>query len=484
LHNRFQAILLIIGLIFLSALSQVNAFQGQVLGVKAYLKNQASGIPGYQNISLLIPPTNLTDFGLSFSSGPGETQIGQWITRPLPININLTYDYNWLFCLYGKASSGQASLFARFFLYRNSSESFLFESSRSYFLPNSTVQAMLWQSRIKMALSLLNGDRLIFKLFLDVYGSGVFNFYYDSLRFPSYFTDPTETRYMTTTAYGTQYKLSTSENTYFLNEEREASGNLGVQWGIRIWKVNSSAYELTSGTPVALANMGTTKTGYQEQSKTWTCPLTIMASIDYVRVIVYTNFGTGAWQALATFETEALGATQLDNVVWTVVYEIEREYDGTTYSNYFFGSNANPSRITNFVWTANVTKSWHDIYWNLNLSARQTNHIYWLESLTTRQVNHVYWIQNLTAMQWNSIKWVMNLTGMEWHSIQWDLQAGARAWQSLIWAFTFDSLGWHHLYWVFTLEPETNMPVLFVGLAFFGFLALAIVGWRLRRKRI
>jgi hypothetical protein len=80
-----------------------------------------------------------------------------------------------------------------------------------------------------------------------------------------------------------------------------------------------------------------------------------------------------------------------------------------------------------------------------------------------------------------TVKWV----GMDWVPVkQWLFQLNTMGWHSIDWIFALSTSGWHSVYWVFTLGEVSNTPVLFIGLSFFGCLALAIIGWRLKKRRM
>jgi len=149
----------------------------------------------------------------------------------------------------------------------------------------------------------------------------------------------------------TFYKLLTSnteEGDYNLNSE---SGSVTVYWGIRVWKLhNGVETEITAGTPVAQVSRSENGSGIQ--SNTYTPNQTPLDTTDTIIVRVYIKFGSGSWVLAASFKTDALGATQLDSVEWTVYYYTVRAYyAATTRGQYNWGYSGTESKITNFTWS-------------------------------------------------------------------------------------------------------------------------------------
>ena len=283
--------------------------------------------------------------------------------------------------------------------------------------------------------------------------------------FPLAYCPTVETRYFTSNVI--TYKgisIRTLETTPSITPEPKGVID-GKRFGIRVWKTdaNDNETEITSGTPVATVIW--IDDGWYSQ--TWGNPETALDPTDRIVVRVYSSKITPvSWQVIQQYVSETLGASKLDSATWTVYYYLL--ISGTSVSFWYGGTVAYNSRITGFTWTQATTKTWHSLAWNFNLS--------------TRQWSGISWIFNTSAMQWNSVSWIMNMTGQEWHGIAWILDLPTMAWHSSLWAFYMDTLGWHSVYWVFTLGEISNIPVLFIGLAFFGCLALAIVGWRLKKR--
>ena len=162
----------------------------------------------------------------------------------------------------------------------------------------------------------------------------------------------TETRYMRNEQVsGNIYRLGTSQTESALTQSNGGYGSTWGEWGIRVWK---NGTEITSGTPVAIV----THSGVLgEESATWDCPETSLDATDYVEVKVYCrSLGVGSWYQYAKYwQTEALGANQLDSATWTVYYWVRTYYNSflETYTYYYHvGYASADSRITNFQWSS------------------------------------------------------------------------------------------------------------------------------------
>jgi len=110
-----------------------------------------------------------------------------------------------------------------------------------------------------------------------------------------------------------------------------------IRFGIRVWKRDSTGVEteITPGTPVAIVQRNITPTGWQQQSATWACPQTALATTDAIKVVWYVSSDGGAWAIVLEVGyldyyitiTEQLGDTQLDATTWTVRYRTFVWYD-------------------------------------------------------------------------------------------------------------------------------------------------------------
>jgi len=267
-------------------------------------------------------------------------------------------------------------------------------------------------------------------------------------------------------------------DTHTINGLLEGASDTDFYIGIRVYirHVDESETEITDGTSVAIAHIGSGVDGIYTISASWDCPETALASTDAIKVDVRCLCGV-AWDeevavTIATFITEQLVATQLDANEWTVYYRIRRDhytigsppFQLDFYDYYFrFGIDGDDSYITGFKWTSGVTKSWHNIStWNFNLTTRKWLDVSsWNFNVSSRQwLNVASWTFNLTTMAWHTIAtWSFDLISKAWNNIaQWSFQTITRTWQNIIqWEFSLISLGWHTItYWTFQIPNFNN----------------------------
>ena len=147
------------------------------------------------------------------------------------------------------------------------------------------------------------------------------------------------------------YRLGTNQSSTLQFASGMASGRLAVLWSSDVVVRHADGSETTIGTKIAQVSRVTNTEGIRSAS--WTCPLTSLFSTDAVVIKVYDKYGAaGAWNLRATFITERLGASRLDNVAWTFYYHTCRLFDGfDTYGDFMWGTSTYNSRIENFTWT-------------------------------------------------------------------------------------------------------------------------------------
>lgn len=222
--------------------------QGQLLQLPIYLRGTSTYVSGYKDLSSIVP-TSTTNTTIRVNANSSiAILLDKWITPSYAFsgNILLPTQYNFLFSMYGNKSSSSlnnASLFCQIGYYRNNTEFMFFNSSRSERLINNTLTCMLWQTKTNINYSLVSGDRFYIKVFMYTYGSGIFYFGYNGRYVPSYFLDPTETRYFRNdwvsnstvpTAYtlttgtvtsGDYTNVATSDNVYLVVRGAYSTGN-------------------------------------------------------------------------------------------------------------------------------------------------------------------------------------------------------------------------------------------------------------------
>ena len=176
---------------------------------------------------------------------------------------------------------------------------------------------------------------------------------------------PTVTMYMRSdqhTVNGlTAYKLDTV-NSASLKEISGCSVDTRTHYfhiGIRVFIVHpdGSEDEVTDGTAVAIAPVGTGSDITTTTCNTWDCPERLLYTEDAIKIVVECMCGY-SWSessavVLATFVTEQLGAVRLNASTWHVCYRIRRDqvYEfGFRWWHYYFrfGRDADASYIENF----------------------------------------------------------------------------------------------------------------------------------------
>jgi hypothetical protein len=456
----------------------------KILGQNFYFHRDLSGIEGYRVLDA-INPTKKDNNSISQNIPIGIYEVGDgWISPAVPRDINLTRGYNFLFSVWG-AGNGNATLFFKFYAYRNNNEHLLFTSNPSEQLIINATE-MLWQHKTKeVTLEIKAEDRLVLRLFINATVAGRFGLGYDCTQYSSYVYDPTETRYLrsdeVTVNSVRYYKLGISQTASPKMFESFYPLSRTAYWGMRVWKKasNGTTTEITSGTPVAQVSRSVD--GYGIQSVTWACPQTALDATDRIVVCVYQKIVvSGSWLPVSTpnsgWVTEELGATQLDSTNWTIYYYTERDYDTiekVTYADFYWGTSTFISRIENFSWTAVVSKAWYDVsswtaslvtrMWSigmsfsLNLLARQNVTVAsWLFDLGTRiWVDVATWTSDLVTMAWQNISWIFYLGTSIWTDIAtWGASLVAMMWNDVA-TYTFNllSMAWHDLTWLFTLLP-------------------------------
>lgn len=459
MHSRLSSLLLI-GLLFAEILFFYPVVQSstvdKILGQNFYFHRELSGIGDYRVLNTIYP--TLSDRKNITNYAPiGTWEFGDgWISPEVPRNITLERAYNFLFSVWG-AGSGKASIFFKFYAYRNNMEYFLFSSNPSEQLIINATE-MLWQHKTKeVTLEIKEGDMLVLRIFVNVSVAGTFGLGYDCSQYPSYVNDPTETRYMrsdTQTINGlTAYKLGTAQSSSQYSSAATGSSEDSYTWGIGVWKRDSAGTEteITSGTPVA--QVSGSSTGLK--SATWSCPQTSLASTDAIVTRVYVNVSGGAWTLKVTFITEQVGASQLDSATWTVYYYISYTVSvklDISSSMFRFGISTYNSRIENFTWSEAPAGEW--------------------QTVST-------WTFQLPTRQWNNVgTWAYQLLTRQWNNISWSFQLATRAWSAIgTWLFQLDVKGWHTIAtWLFIFEstPEVNViPILFLFTAIGALLIVA-----------
>jgi hypothetical protein len=183
---------------------------------------------------------------------------------------------------------------------------------------------------------------------------------------PFVFASTNETRYMQMTSATVNglycYILGTSEDVTggLQAYTRTGATTYVVSWGIRVWKRDNvgTETEITSGTPVAQVSRSSNG-GYGVQSATWVSIQTSLASTDSIIVRGYMQVGADdSWRKETTWQTEQLGASQLDSTTWNVTYNTKRSTalsPSRTTGEFRWGKTTQTMNIANFQWTSAPT---------------------------------------------------------------------------------------------------------------------------------
>lgn len=175
--------------------------QGSIFtGVPIYLLSRtAVSNSSYKTLNYSKPTSAENNFTTITGVTNGTYLINQWLSPMTLSDMVLSRDYNFLFMFYG-ITTGSGSFFGSFSILRSGSEIFLFNTSIYPYGISSTISNCEWQWKTSQNITFFSKDQVIFKIYVQVWTSGIFRLYYDSASYPSYLTDPTETRYMTSTS--------------------------------------------------------------------------------------------------------------------------------------------------------------------------------------------------------------------------------------------------------------------------------------------
>ena len=168
----------------------------------------------------------------------------------------------------------------------------------------------------------------------------------------------TQTRYMRSDSHVinglSAYQWGTSQSSNFLELNEQSarwSGDLTVEWGIRVWirHADSSETEVTNGNPQAVVTISSGDTGTSMEVEYWTPTPEDMVVTDSIVIRVYMEIG-GTSYSPVEFTTEQLGAIKLLDEQWTIYYHTTRDYRGfpqtRTRGIFSWGDSSHDSRVT------------------------------------------------------------------------------------------------------------------------------------------
>jgi hypothetical protein len=132
------------------------------------------------------------------------------------------------------------------------------------------------------------------------------------------------------------YKLQTVNTATPAFDARVDAATKNVSYGVRVWALDlfGNQYELTSGTPVAVATK--TTEGSEMMLAYWTCPA-YSSMIDSIKVNLYQQFNDEGWSLRRIYVTGSDLLIRLPSASWTFHYYVNRTV-GSTYSTFGFGS--------------------------------------------------------------------------------------------------------------------------------------------------
>lgn len=151
----------------------------------------------------------------------------------------------------------------------------------------------------------------------------------------------------------TGYGLHTGNTATYATVSDVTDGNATSSVGFRVWHVNyrGNLTELTTGTPNATVTRLTNSSGYQYGG--WACSeKTLTLGADALKVIAYIQFGSGDWEAVATFITNPIAAKAIFSSTWNFSVYTTREYNATsnqTTATFVFGSLDRTSAISGII---------------------------------------------------------------------------------------------------------------------------------------
>lgn len=151
----------------------------------------------------------------------------------------------------------------------------------------------------------------------------------------------------------TGYGLDFLNTDYHTNKSDTGTGDVTVYYGFRVWLVTfrEEATELTSGSPAATISRSNENEGYQQGN--WTCSETdLQLGFDCIKVIVYIKFGSGDWQAEATFISDQLEYKKIETSSWVFTVYTKRSVMGNTEGGLVYGSNSFNSGISGVSFTS------------------------------------------------------------------------------------------------------------------------------------
>jgi len=422
--------------------------QGKLFSeLQVYLRRSSSN-PPYLDLNFQKPRAK-NPLIINKTATAGQHLINSWCSQQIPLNVTLEKNYNFIFGMYGQLKYGQVTFYGELYIVEGSTEKFVCVTSESGLL-NVNVSIFVWQHQINYTDPILEGSRVIFKLYFNATTDFAAAFLCDSKLTPSFISDPEETRFYRSDSWTdapVMNKILTSSSGVEGSAVKTITTyNEGCMVGVKIY-VNTTV--ISGSSPVALVNYSNGDVKVQKNNN-WTLPQEYNASYRYVKFEVWC-FLANSWSMLSNgdFRTEVLVPNlqnydvYLNQTKWKFYYICD--YSARSFPTprsqltfYFDGSSYN-SKVTNFTY-----------YQKPKPSMKQWNNI-------------AEWTIELLTRQWNLIN-------------QWNLYLYTRQWQTInIWILNLYIPSWKNIsFWTLNIGPETNIAILFIALCFLGIVLLLI----------
>ena len=386
-----------------------------------------SGIGSYRILNSTYP-THSDNKNTTQTFPIGILEIGSgWITSPVPRNITLKKAYTFLFSVWG-AGNGNAVLFFEFYAYRNGNEHFLFSSDPSNeFVIDPT--EMLWIHQTKeVTLQILEGDRLVLRLFINVTTAGTFGLGYDCIQYPSYIFDPSSITLRPNGAGDlTECSPLPSVPNWQNVDEEESDGDSTTVLGNVELSTSKDLYTMSDGLTCLIGSTINSVTVYN-----------LVRSIN--------NYHRASFSRLL-------------KVNGTVVSSVSSTAS-TTYTN------------QSTTWTTNPVTG---LNWTISDLDEMQNGV----SITPRSAYNGFCTQVFTIVLYTEE------TTKSWQSLAtWNFQLSSMMWQTLSqWAFQLDVKGWRTIAtWFFILETELEVTIVAIIFLVLSMMGLGLFLYLKRKK--
>lgn len=476
--QRYLSGLLLAILILLSLSSEPSVMAegrlDKILNQPYYFHREVSGIASYRIANATFPSRtealNYTDFA---PIGTWEVANG-WIFPSVPRDINLTKDFTFLFSVWTNGT-GLATLFFRFYVWRNEHEISLFTSKASGYITDK-LREQIWLSSVgNQTIQVKEGDRLVLRLFIKVERSGYFFTSFDGVLSPSYANDPTtiikypgeDGAYVSLAVYPsspTTHYTKVNENppdndTTYLKDKGSSQPmayDVFIKEAISFpegYNITSVRVVLTVKTHLYVPECsGIASARLRNSTANITSSGVDIAWSTYSEV-------TFSWSNLSPFTGLAWTQDEINAMQFGLGLEGGFDFETSRYR----GCRCTQVRLE-IDYTVPGGAIWNYVSgWPFNLTARAWTQIsFWPFTLITESWKMISsWTFDFISGMWNPISsWIFSLRSPGWFSVS-------------SWTFELATLGWHSIaFWIFSLTPFSTgfllIPLIFlVGVVLF-----------------